>query len=87
MDKGGKTDIINKFELHEGDTGSAEVQVALLTERINQLTGHMAANRHDYSSQRGLLKLVGQRRRLLTYLSKQDVGRYHKLINELGLRK
>ena len=87
MDKGEKTDIINKFELHEGDTGSTEVQVALITERINQLTGHMAANRHDYSSQRGLLKLVGQRRRLLTYLSKQDVGRYHKLIKELGLRK
>ncbi len=87
MDKGEKTDIINKFELHEGDTGSAEVQVALLTERINQLTGQMAANRHDYSSQRGLLKLVGQRRRLLTYLSKQDVGRYHNLITKLGLRK
>ena len=87
MDKGEKTDIINKFELHEGDTGSAEVQVALLTERINQLTGHMAANRHDYSSQRGLLKLVGHRRRLLTYLSKQDVDRYHSLITRLGLRK
>ena len=87
MDKGEKTDIINKFELHEGDTGSTEVQVALLTERINQLTGHMAANRHDYSSQRGLLKLVGQRRRLLAYLSKQDVGRYHSLITRLGLRK
>jgi small subunit ribosomal protein S15 len=87
LDKGEKTDIINKFELHEGDTGSTEVQVALLTERINQLTGHMAANRHDYSSQRGLLKLVGQRRRLLTYLSKQDVGRYHSLIAKLGLRK
>jgi len=87
LDKGEKTDIINKFELHEGDTGSTEVQVALLTERINQLTGHMADNRHDYSSQRGLLKLVGQRRRLLTYLSKQDVGRYHSLIAKLGLRK
>ncbi len=87
MDKGEKTDIINKFELHEGDTGSTEVQVALLTERINQLTGHMADNRHDYSSQRGLLKLVGQRRRLLTYLSKQEVGRYHSLITKLGLRK
>jgi small subunit ribosomal protein S15 len=87
LDKGEKTDIINEFELHEGDTGSVEVQVALLTERINQLTGHMAANRHDYSSQRGLLKLVGQRRRLLTYLSKQDVGRYHNLITRLGLRK
>jgi len=87
LDKGEKTGIINEFELHEGDTGSTEVQVALLTERINQLTGHMAANRHDYSSQRGLLKLVGQRRRLLTYLSKQDVGRYHSLITRLGLRK
>jgi len=87
LDKGEKTDIINKFELHEGDTGSTEVQVALLTERINQLTGHMAANRHDYGSQRGLLKLVGQRRRLLAYLSKQDVGRYHSLITRLGLRK
>ena len=87
MDKEEKTDIINKFELHKGDTGSTEVQIALLTERISQLTGHMAANRHDYSSQRGLLKLVGQRRRLLTYLSKQDVGRYHNLITRLGLRK
>ncbi len=87
MDKGEKTDIINKFELREGDTGSTEVQVALLTERINQLTGHMVANRHDYSSQRGLLKLVGQRRKLLTYLSNQDVGRYHNLITRLGLRK
>jgi len=87
LDKGEKANIINEFELHEGDTGSIEVQVALLTERINQLTGHMAANRHDYSSQRGLLKLVGQRRRLLTYLSKQDVGRYHNLITRLGLRK
>lgn len=82
-----KTETIKKFELHEGDTGSTEVQIALLTERINHLTGHMAANRHDYSSQRGLLKLVGQRRRLLTYLSKEDIGRYHKLIKELGLRK
>ncbi len=87
MDKEEKTDIITKFAQKEGDTGSTEVQVALLTERINQLTGHMTANRHDYSSQRGLLKLVGQRRRLLTYLSKQDAGRYNKLIAELGLRK
>jgi small subunit ribosomal protein S15 len=87
LDKEQKTDIISKFELHEGDTGSTEVQVALLTERINQLTGHMAANRHDYHSQRGLLKLVGQRRRLLAYLSKQDKDRYHNLISRLGLRK
>ena len=87
MDKGKKTDIMNKFELHKGDTGSTEVQVALLTERINQLTGHMVANRHDYHSQRGLLKLVGQRRRLLAYLSREDVSRYHSLIKRLGLRK
>ncbi len=87
MDKAKKTDTINKFELRKGDTGSTEVQVALLTERINQLTGHMAANRHDYHSQRGLLKLVGQRRRLLAYLSREDVSRYHSLIAKLGLRK
>ena len=87
MDKGEKTEIINNFKLSEEDTGSAEVQVALLTERINQLTGHMVDNRHDYSSQRGLLKMVGQRRRLLTYLSKEDVGRYQSLITRLGLRK
>jgi small subunit ribosomal protein S15 len=87
LDKEKKTEIINKYGLSEGDTGSTEVQVALLTERINQLTGHMAANRHDYHSQRGLLKLVGQRRRLLAYLSKLDVGRYHNLIASLGLRK
>lgn len=87
MDKEKKIEIINKYGLSEGDTGSTEVQIALLTERINQLTGHMAANRHDYHSQRGLLKLVGQRRRLLTYLSKRDVGRYHDLITRLGLRK
>jgi small subunit ribosomal protein S15 len=87
LDKEKKTEIINKFQSREGDTGSTEVQVALLTERINQLTTHMAANRHDYHSQRGLLKLVGQRRRLLAYLSKRDVERYHNLIANLGLRK
>ena len=87
MDKEKKIDIINKFARQEADTGSTEVQVALLTERINQLTEHMTANRRDYSSQRSLLKLVGQRRRLLAYLSKQDVGQYHNLITKLGLRK
>jgi len=87
LDKEKKADIIDKFKLHEGDTGSVEVQVTLLTERINQLTTHMAANRHDYHTERGLLKLIGQRRRLLAYLSKQDVGRYHNLITKLGLRK
>ena len=87
MDKEKKRDIINNFQHHEGDTGSTEVQVAVLTERISQLTGHMRANRHDYHTQRGLLKLVGQRRRLLAYLSREDIGRYHSLITRLGLRK
>ncbi len=87
MGKEKKKDIIGNFQVNKGDTGSTEVQVALLTERINQLTGHMAANRHDYHSQRGLLKLVGQRRRLLAYLSREDVGRYHNLIAKLGLRQ
>ena len=87
MDKAKKTEIVEKFAQREGDTGSTEVQVALLTERISQLTGHMAANRHDYHTQRGLIKLVGQRRRLLAYLSREDVGRYNKLIRQLGLRK
>ena len=87
MEKSKKTDTINKFELRKGDTGSTEVQVAVLTERINQLTSHMAANRHDYHSQRGLLKLVGRRRRLLSYLSREDMSRYHSLITRLGLRK
>ena len=87
MDKGKKQEIIGKFGLHKEDTGSTEVQVALLTERINELTGHTVANRHDYSTQRGLLRLVVQRRRLLSYLSREDVSRYHKLISSLGLRK
>jgi len=87
LDKEKKTDIINNYQLSEKDTGSTEVQVAILTERIKELTSHMAANRHDYHTQRGLLKLVGQRRRLLNYLSKEDVGRYNKLIKSLGLRK
>ena len=87
MDKEKKTETISKFGLKKKDTGSTEVQVALLTERINQLTEHMMANRHDYHTQRGLLKLVGQRRRLLAYLNREDVGRYRKLIAKLGLRK
>ena len=87
MEKEKKAEIINNYQAREGDTGSTEVQVAILTERINRLTGHMVSNRHDYATQRGLLKLVMQRRRLLSYLSKEDVGRYHKLINSLGLRK
>jgi len=82
-----KASIIDKFRLHEGDTGSTEVQVAVLTARINQLTKHMAANSHDSHTKRSLLKLIGQRRRLLAYLSKQDLSRYRNLIKRLGLRK
>jgi small subunit ribosomal protein S15 len=87
LDKEKKTEVITTYQAREGDTGSTEVQVALLTERIKQLTAHMAANRKDYHTQRGLLKLVGQRRRLLAYLSREDVGRYNNLIKRLGLRK
>ncbi|MFC2051250.1 30S ribosomal protein S15 [Chloroflexota bacterium] len=87
MYKAEKKQVTEKFALHEGDTGSTEVQVALLTQRINQLTTHMATNRHDYHTQYGLIKLVGKRRRLLTYLTKEDVNRYNKLIKQLGLRK
>ncbi len=87
MDKALKAETIKKYARKEKDTGSTEVQVALLTGRINQLTGHMAANRKDDASQRGLMKLVGQRRRLLAYLSREDVSRYNQLIARLGLRK
>ena len=87
MEKGKKAEIISDYQTHEGDTGSVEVQVALLTERINQLTRHLAAHRHDYHTQRGLLKLVGQRRRLLNYLAREDVDRYNQLIRRLGLRR
>ncbi len=87
MEQEKKQVIVNNFGARKGDTGSTEVQVALLTERINQLTGHMAANRHDYHTQRGLLKLVGRRKRLLAYLNKNDIGRYRSLITKLGLRK
>ena len=87
MDKDKKAEIISDYQSKDGDTGSTEVQVALLTERIKQLTNHMTENRHDYHTQRGLLKLVGQRRRLLNYLNREDVGKYNKLIKRLGLRK
>ncbi len=82
-----KASIIDEFKLSEGDTGSTDVQIALLTERITQLTGHMAANKHDFHTKRSLLKLVGQRRRLLAYLSREDVSRYQNLVKRLGLRK
>ncbi len=82
-----KGEIIQKFRIHESDTGSPEVQVALLTERINYLTEHFKVHKKDFHSRRGLLKLVGQRRRLLDYLKKKDVERYRNLIAELGLRR
>lgn len=82
-----KREIIEKFARGENDTGSPEVQIALLTTRINQLQGHFKAHKHDHHSRRGLLKMVGQRRRLLAYLRKQDVNRYRELITALGLRK
>lgn len=82
-----KDQVIANYHLHEGDTGSAEVQVALLTKRIDQLTNHLRANKHDNSSRRGLLKLVGQRRRLLAYLKKKDFGRYVVLAERLSIRQ
>ena len=87
MDKSKKTDTVSKFQSHEGDTGSTEVQVALLTERIKQLTGHMVANRHDFPAKRTLIMLGGRRKRLLAYLSREGINRYRSLITKLGLRK
>ena len=82
-----KKDVITKFATHEGDTGSPEVQVALLSERINYLTEHFKTHEKDHHSRRGLLKLVSQRRRLLDYLKKKNLDRYRNLINTLGIRK
>lgn len=82
-----KTDLIREFATKDGDTGSPEVQVAILTERIKYLTTHLKANKHDYHTRRGLLKLVGQRRRQLRYLNDRDVNRYREVIARLGLRK
>lgn len=82
-----KDELIKEFGSHEGDTGSSEVQVAILTERIKYLTEHLKANKHDYHTRRGLLKLVGQRRRHLRYINSRDVNRYREVIARLGLRK
>ncbi len=87
MDAAKKSEIIEKYKAHEGDTGSPEVQVALLTERITYLTDHFKVHKKDFHSRTGLLKLVGQRRKLLNYLKKKDVQRYRELIQQLGLRK
>jgi small subunit ribosomal protein S15 len=82
-----KETIIDKYKLHDGDTGSPEVQIALISERLNVLNSHFQSHKKDHHSRRGLLKLVGQRRKLLSYLKSTDSGRYEKLIKELGLRK
>ncbi len=82
-----KKEIIEKFKNHEGDTGSPEVQIALLSERIRYLTDHFKAHKRDHHSRRGLLKMVGQRRRLLNYLKENKVDRYRMIIEKLGLRK
>ena len=86
MDAAEKQAIITEYKTNENDTGSTEVQVALLTARINRLTQHLRENKHDESTRRGLLKMVGRRRRLLRYLSNEDVTRYTTLISRLGLR-
>lgn len=82
-----KSQIIKEYQTHEGDTGSPEVQIALLTNRINELTEHLKVHKKDNHSRRGLFKMVGQRRGLLKYLEKTDVERYRALIERLGLRK
>lgn len=82
-----KNEIIEKFKVHSSDTGSSEVQIALLTDRIQYLTDHFKVHEKDHHSRQGLLKLVGQRRSLLDYLKKKDVNKYRALIQELGIRK
>jgi len=82
-----KNEIIEKFKVHPSDTGSSEVQIALLTDRIQYLTDHFKTHKKDHHSRQGLLKLVGQRRSLLDYLKKKDVNKYRALIQELGIRK
>jgi len=82
-----KSDIITEYKTHDGDTGSPEVQVALLTARISELTDHLRTHPKDFHSRRGLLMMVGQRRRLLNYLNSKDIGRYRTLIARLGIRR
>ena len=87
LTKDEKTSIIKEYQLDKNDTGSIEVQVALLTKRINDLNEHLKVHKHDFHSNRGLLKMVGQRKSLLNYLAKTDVQRYRALVQKLGLRK
>lgn len=86
LEKEQRTQVISDFQVHGSDTGSADVQIALLTERINQMIEHLRAHKHDHHSRRGLLKMVGRRRRLLAYLHSKDRNRYLQLIERLGLR-
>ena len=87
MTQAEKQAIMAEYATHEGDTGSAQVQVAVLTKRINDLTEHLKANKKDHHSRRGLLKMVGRRRNLLAYLQKKDIERYRSIVARLGLRK
>ena len=87
ISKESKAEIIAKYKRDEKDTGSPEVQIALLTERINELTEHLKVHKKDNHSRRGLLKMVGKRRNLLNYLAKKDVNRYREIVEKLGLRK
>ena len=87
MTKEEKQAIIKEYAVHEGDTGSAQVQVAVLTKRINELTEHLKVHKKDHHSRRGLLKMVGHRRNLLNYLTKKDINRYRAIIEKLGIRK
>ncbi len=87
MQKDEKQQIIEQYRTHEGDTGSPEVQIAILTSRINTLTEHLKGNHNDHHSRRGLLKMIGHRRNLLGYLQKKDITRYRAIIEKLGLRK
>ena len=87
LSKERKTEIIDRFKKHEVDTGSPEVQIGILTEQINVLTEHLKTHSKDHHSRRGLLKMVGRRRRLLDYLGREDVERYRTVVKELGLRR
>ena len=82
-----KQELMTEYQIHETDTGSADLQIAVLTERINKLTAHLRANKKDHSSRRGLLKLIGRRKGLLSYLQNEDFDRYQKLIARLGIRR
>jgi small subunit ribosomal protein S15 len=87
LDKAEKQAVMEEYKTHDGDTGSSEVQVAVLTTRIVELTDHLRIHKHDESTRRGLLKMVGRRRRLLRYLNREDVNRYRAIISKLGLTR